>query len=148
MEGPGLRGFASADQVNARTRTRRRAFGAQYTSMDRDPSKYSPVVRRILQDEDTRIGFVAMWLIGLTICPTGGFYLGTICSPASNFNGIDHYYDLRVADIHWGGIGALIGLALGICLGLWATFRYPVLKERENALESREHIEHDRLPEL
>jgi hypothetical protein len=116
--------------------------------MDRDLSKYSPTVRRILQDEDTRIGFVAIWFIGLTILPTGGFYLGTICSPATNANGIAHYYDLTVADIHWGGTGALLGLAVGICMGLWATFRYPILKERENALEAGEHIDHDRLPEM
>src|ERR1700684_1891847 len=104
--------------------------------MAEETSNRSPVVRRILQDEDTRIGFFAMWFIGLTIFPTGGFYIGTIASPASNANGINHYWDLRVADIHYGGTGALIGLALGVCLGLWATFRYPLLKEQENAFDS------------
>jgi hypothetical protein len=118
--------------------------------MDRDFSNYPPVVRRILQNEDTRIGFVAMWAIGLAIFPTGGFYLGTIASPAGDVTVGDqvvrHFWDLRIADIHYGGYGALIGLILGVCLGLWATFRYPVLKEREEAYEAdREHQIHHEL---
>jgi hypothetical protein len=111
--------------------------------MARDLSKYPPTVRRILQSEDTRIGFFAMWAIGLAIFPTGGFYIGTIASPNSDYNGIRHYWDLRVADIHFGGYGALIGLGLGICLGLWATFRYPILKEQEERYDAeREHPAH------
>jgi hypothetical protein len=114
--------------------------------MDRDLSKQPLVVRRILQNEDSLLGFLAMWAIGLAILPTGGFYIGTIASPASDFNGIRHYGDLRVPDIHYGGYGALIGLALGICLGLWATFHYPVLKEKEARMEEeREHAIHHEL---
>src|SRR5579862_5752697 len=114
--------------------------------MERDVTKYSPVVRRIFQDEDTRIGFFAMWFIGLVIFPVGGFYLATIVSPASTQNGIQHYSDLRIDDIHFGGYGAIAGLLLGVVLGLWATFVYPLAKERENAFEAeREHLIHHEL---
>jgi hypothetical protein len=108
--------------------------------MERDVTKYPVWVRRIVGDQDSLIGFFAMWAIGLTIFPTGGFYLATIISPASNANGIQHYWDLRIEDMHFGGYGALAGLALGVCLGLWATFVYPAAKERESTLEAvREH---------
>ncbi len=114
--------------------------------MERDLSKYRTTIRRIVQNEDSLIGFFAMWFIGLTIFPTGGFYLATIVSPYSNANGIQHYWDLRVPDMHFGGYGALAGLALGICLGLWGTFVYPAAKERETAYEaSREHEIHHEL---
>ena len=87
-----------------------------------------------------------MWSIGLAIFPTGGFYIATIASPASDFNGERHFWDLRIADIHYGGYGALIGLGLGICLGLWATFRYPMLKEKEARLDEEwDHRTHHEL---
>src|SRR5579862_269806 len=98
--------------------------------MERDVTKYPTTIRRIVQNQDSLIGFFAMWFIGLAIFPTGGFYIATIVSPGSTDNGVQHYWDLRLDDIHFGGYGALGGLILGICLGLWATFIYPAAKER------------------
>jgi len=120
--------------------------------MEHDVSNYPAPIRRIMRSEDTRIGFFAAWFLALCIFPTGGFYLFTIASPASDAHGIRHYYDLRVADIHFGGVGALVGLGLGVILALWMTFIYPALKEREDEWDSahgnlahEEHATADRI---
>jgi lysylphosphatidylglycerol synthetase-like protein (DUF2156 family) len=104
-------------------------------------SKYQPTVRRILKNEDSRLGFVVVWYLSLTVFPTAGFYLGTIVSPYSNAYGIRHFYDLHIDDMHVGGIFALIGLAIGLCFSLWITFWYPKLKEADAAADE----EHERL---
>ena len=109
--------------------------------MDHDLSRYPVFWQRILKNEDCKIGFFVTWFIALTILPTAGFYLGTIISPASNVGDVRHYWDLRIADMHYGGWCALIGLAIGCCWGLWMTFMYPVAKEREAALEAG-HVPH------
>jgi hypothetical protein len=97
-------------------------------------AKLPAPIRRIVQNEDSLLGFFVVWYLCLTVFPVGGFYLGTIASPASNAFGIRHYYDLHVADIHFGGWFALIGLGIGICFGIWITFVYPKVKESD-ALE-------------
>jgi|GEM_PF-5990769 len=115
--------------------------------MDHQPAEHPGYIQRIVRSEDTRIGVFAGWYLGLTVFPVGGFYLFTIASNASDANGIAHYYDLRVADMHIGGAGALLGLALGIALGLWMTFVYPKLKEKEDAWDESHGEHHEIYPE-
>jgi hypothetical protein len=110
--------------------------------MEEKVSKLPITLQRILKNEDSILGNIVVWHLCLTVFPTGGFYLGTIASPSSNVTEPDgsvirHFWDLHVSDIHFGGYGALVGLAIGLCFGLWITFRYPRIKELD-AIEDAE----------
>ncbi len=107
-------------------------------------SKLPPTLQRILKNEDSILGNIVVWYLALTVFPTGGFYLGTIASPFNTKGEIRHYYDLHIDDIHVGGIGALIGLAIGICFGLFITFWYPRFKEADAAEDAAHaHMVHE-----
>lgn len=116
-------------------------FRAKFTMMEDRTTNLPQPVSRIVKNEDSLLGFFVIWFLGLTIFPLGAFYFGTIASPASNVSTpkgvVEHFWDLRVPDMHVGGWYALGGLALGICFGIWATFIYPRQKELDAAEDAR-----------
>jgi hypothetical protein len=94
--------------------------------------------RRIREHEDALLGLAVAWFVGVPLSALTGFYLGTIIGHAWYAH---PSVDYQAADMARGGIGALIGLGIGILGAILATVFYPRLVEAD-AIAHAKHKHH------
>ena len=78
----------------------------------------------ILETEELLLPLLTSWLLAPPLLALTGFYMGTIF-------GTDHVLDLQGKDMVRGGVGALIGLAIGVLFAIGVTAFYPRYVEAE-----------------
>ncbi|HEY0865811.1 MAG TPA: hypothetical protein VGE01_00440 [Fimbriimonas sp.] len=91
--------------------------------------------KRIRDHEDSLIGVALAWLLVTPLLALTGFYLGTIVGHDWGRGA----HDYQPVDMANGGIGALIGLAVGIIAAIVVTATYPKLVEADHAARASHH---------
>lgn len=92
----------------------------------------SKIFKHAAHFEDNLIAITIAWILGLTVAPLGGFYLGTIF-------GSEHVIDLQTKDMVNGFYGAGIGLVLGLTGAIIVTVVYPRVTARDGDYAEGSH---------
>lgn len=78
----------------------------------------------LLANEELLFPLLVSWLLAPPLLALAGFYAGTIF-------GSPHTVDLQTKDMVRGGLGALIGLGLGVVLAIVVTLVFPKYAKAE-----------------